>query len=76
MITLDHALDVAMQLSYEQRQMLIDILSKRQTEERREELAENAREAVKSFHAGELKTESADELIKRLHASVREEDEA
>ncbi len=72
MITLDHALDVVMQLSYKQRQMLIDILSKRQIEERREELAENAREALKSFHAGELKSESADELIKRLHASVRE----
>jgi len=48
--------------------LLIDILSKRQTGERREEIAENALEAVKSFHAGELKTESADNLIKRLHS--------
>ncbi|OQW99702.1 MAG: hypothetical protein BWK80_62615 [Desulfobacteraceae bacterium IS3] len=63
---MDHALDVVMRLSYEQRQMLIDILSKRQTEERREEPPENARESVKSFHAGELKTESSDELTAKL----------
>ena len=75
MTILDHALDVTMQLSYDQKQMLIDILSKRQIRERREEIAENAREAVKSFHAGELKTESTDELIKRLHASFKEEED-
>jgi hypothetical protein len=75
MITLDHALDVAMQLSYEQKQMLIQILLKRQVDERREEIAENARDALRAFHAGELKTESADSLISRLHASIEDEDE-
>jgi hypothetical protein len=69
MITLNQAIDVAMQLSYEQRQMLIDILSKRQIEDRREKLAENDSETVKSFHAEELKSESADELIAKLKSA-------
>jgi len=75
MTTLDQVLDTAMQLPYEQKQMLIDILWKRQLEARREEIAVNAREAVKAFHAGELKTESVDELLTRLHDSVKEQDD-
>lgn len=54
---------------------LIDILLKRQTEYRREEIAENAREAVRAFHAGELETETADQLISRLHAYSDEDDQ-
>jgi hypothetical protein len=70
MITLDQALDVVMQLEYEQRKLLLDILCKRQIEDRREEIAQNAREAISAFQTGELKTETADELINRLHASL------
>jgi len=72
MITLDNALDAAMQLSYEQKQMLIKILWKRQIEARREEIAANAREATRAFHAGELQTESIDELLARLTNSVND----
>lgn len=70
MITLDQALDVVMQLEFEQKEMLLEILQKRQIEERREEIGQNAREAVRAFQAGELKTETADELLHRLHASL------
>ena len=49
MITLDQALDVVMQLEYEQKELLLDILRKRQIEERREEIAQNAREAIQAF---------------------------
>ncbi len=70
MTTLDQALDTAMKLSHEQKQMLIEILWKRQIEERRDEIAANAREAIRAFHAGELKTETMDELLTRLHASA------
>jgi hypothetical protein len=69
MITLDEALDVVMQLEYEQKELLLDILRKRQIEERREEIAQNAQEAIQAFQAGELKTETADELTNRLHTS-------
>jgi hypothetical protein len=74
MITLDQALDIIMQLEYEQKEMLLDILRKRQIEERREEIAQNAEEAIRAFQAGELKTETADELINRLHASLETSD--
>jgi hypothetical protein len=74
MTTFDQTLDMVMRLSYEQRQMLTDILSKRQTEERREEISQNAKEAIRAFHAGELKAETADQLIRRLNASVGDED--
>lgn len=73
MTTLDQALDTVMCLSYEQRQTLMDILSKRQSEERREEISGNAKEAIRAFHAGELKSETASQLIKRLNASVEDE---
>jgi len=72
MTTLDHALDTAMQLPYKQRETPINILLKRQVEHRREEIAENAREAVRAFHAGELKSETAEALIRRLHTSVED----
>ncbi len=62
MTTLDRALDAAMELSFEQKQMLIEILWKRQRDERREEIAANAREAIQAFHAGELKAETIDEM--------------
>ena len=75
MITLDQALDVIMQLEYEQKEMLLEILRKRQIEDRREEIAQNAREAINAFQAGELKTETADELINRLHASLETVDD-
>jgi hypothetical protein len=74
MTALDQALDTAMKLSYEQKQMLIEILWKRQIEERRDEIAANAREAIRAFHAGELKTETIDDMLARLHASVGDGD--
>jgi hypothetical protein len=70
MITLDQALDMVMQLENEQKEMLLEILWKRQIEDRRLEMAQNAQEAISAFHAGELKTETSSELIDRLHASL------
>lgn len=76
MVTLDYALDTAMQLPAEQKDMLVEILQKRRIAERRNEIAHNAKEAREAFHRGELKEETADELITRLRASLEiEEDE-
>ncbi len=69
-ITLDRALDVAMQLSREQQEMLIQVLRNRQIEQRREEIAANATDALHAFGEGELSDETADELIARLHTSL------
>jgi hypothetical protein len=61
-----------MQLSDEEREMLIDILQKRQIETRRDEIARNAQEALEAFRAGKLQPEAAETLIARLHASLRQ----
>jgi hypothetical protein len=71
MTTLDQALDVVMQLEDEQKDMLLEILQRRRVEDRRHEIAANAQEATRALRAGELRAEPADELIRRLHASLR-----
>ncbi len=75
MATLDKALDAAMQLSDEEREMLIDILQKRQIEARRDEIARSAQEALAAFRAGKLQPEAAEALITRLHSSLETEHE-
>jgi len=75
MVTLDQALDTVMQLSNEEREMLIEILRRRRIEEQREEIAASAHEAIEAFHAGKLKAETVEELLLRLHASVEGEGE-
>ncbi len=75
MTTLDNALDAVMQLSSEQKQMLIEILWRRQIDERRDEIAANAREAISAFHAGTLEPEPVEDLIERLHVSLDQPDD-
>ncbi len=65
-MNINNILESVDHFSYEQLDFLIGILNKRQIEKRREEIAQNAVKAIASFHKGELKTETADELIKRL----------
>lgn len=70
MTTLDKTLDAAMQLPPEQREMLVEILRKRQIEERRKEIAENARAAQEELKAGKLQSRPIEEIIQELNASV------
>ncbi|HEC83648.1 MAG: hypothetical protein DRR08_10415 [Candidatus Parabeggiatoa sp. nov. 2] len=72
MMTLDQALDTVMQLSLEQREMLINIVQHRDIENRRREMAKEAREAIADFHAGKLKPQSTQEIISTLHQSLNE----
>lgn len=65
-ITLDDAIDVAMQLPPDQRDMLVEILRHRQIEARREEMAQSAKEEIAAFHAGQLTPQSAEEVIQDL----------
>jgi hypothetical protein len=67
MMTIDQALTDIMQLDYTSRQMLLEILQKRQIEECRNEIAENAEQAIKDLHAGNFTAMSAEEAIKHLH---------
>lgn len=70
MITLDSVLDAAMQLPVAEKQMLIDILSKRQIEERRDEILQNANDARDAFQRGELKAERATAFIERMNTAL------
>ncbi|RKZ80668.1 MAG: hypothetical protein DRR19_23215 [Candidatus Parabeggiatoa sp. nov. 1] len=72
MMTLDKALDTVMQLSLEQREMLINIVQHRDIENRRREMATEAREAIADFHAGKLKPQSTQEIITTLRQSLNE----
>ncbi len=61
--TLGQVLDSAMQLSSDEQEMLLDIIRRRLTEERRRQIAEDAQESVQLFHAGQLPPQTADEII-------------
>ncbi len=72
MVTLDKTLDAAMQLPPEQREMLVEILRKRQIEERRKEIAENAREAKQDLDAGKISPKPVEKIIKELNESLNQ----
>jgi hypothetical protein len=67
-MTIDQALNDIMQLDYTSREMLLEILLKRQTEARRDQIAKSAEQAIKGFHAGNFTPMSAEEAIKLLQA--------
>lgn len=54
MTTLDAVLDKANELSFQEKEMLLEILRKRQIEERREEIARNGRQAKEDLKTGKL----------------------
>lgn len=65
-MTIDQALDDIMQLDEASREMLLDILQKRQIELNRDRIAKNAKKALKEFHAGNFTPMSAEDAIKHL----------
>lgn len=74
MVTLDQAIDAAMRLPYEQREMLLDILRKRQTEARRERMAQDAQTSLNAFQAGELVAQTAAEIIAELQRTLQDDE--
>lgn len=74
-VTLDQTLEMAMQLSPEQQQMLVDILTRREIETWRQEAARDARADIEAFHRGELKPEPVQDIIARLRADLEAEAE-
>jgi len=68
MITLDETLDSIMKLDSSSREMLLEILQKRQVEERRAEIEKNAKEAKAAFKAGKLKSVTAKDAISILNS--------
>ena len=73
--TLDYALDVVMQLSQEQQDMLVDIVTRRKIQAWRKEAARDAREAVAAVRRGELEPEPVEDIIARLRANLETDKE-
>ncbi|MBS1530834.1 MAG: hypothetical protein JSU01_11035 [Bacteroidetes bacterium] len=68
MVTIDSTLDEIMQLDFASREILLEILQKRQMEARRNEMAKNAKQSLKDYHAGKATPLTADEAIRKLKA--------
>lgn len=66
-VTLDQAIDTALQLPFEQREMLVDILRSHHIEARRQEIAADARKSIAAFREGRLKAQSIEEILADLH---------
>ena len=74
MATLDEALDIVEQLPEDQQQLLFEILRKRAIEQRRNEIAVEAAEAIQEYRSGSLKPLTADEAIDELRRSLQKID--
>ena len=73
MVTLEEALMTVNQLSIEQREMLLEIVKNQMIEARREEIAQNAKEAIAAFHRGELKPQPLEDIISELEETLTED---
>jgi hypothetical protein len=73
MVTLEDAILTVNQLSIEQREMLLEIVKNQMIEARREEIAQDAKEAIAAFHRGELKPQPIEVIISELQATLAED---
>lgn len=67
MITLNDTLDSIMQLDSSSREMLLEILQKRQIEERRKEIAKNAEQTKADFKSKKIRATTAAKVISILN---------
>ena len=66
MTTLEQELNTVSKLPIEYQKMLIEIIQNPLITNRRQEIAEDADKAISSFHKGELKPQTIDEIIAEL----------
>ena len=74
MVTLEEAILTVNQLSIEQRKMLLEIIKNQMIEARRDEIAQDAKEAIAAFHRGELKPQPIEDIISELQATLAEDE--
>ncbi len=72
-VTLDKVLENVMQLPEEQQEMLVEILRHRHIEARRAEIARDAQESLKQFREGNLRPQTATEVIEELRRFLEQE---
>jgi hypothetical protein len=75
MNTLDQVLETALQLPYEQQEMLIKILQNRHHENRRTEIAADAQQTLTDFHVDKFRHQSAEDVVAALRQSLHEPEE-
>ena len=68
MVTINSTLEDIMQLDFASREMLLEILQKRQIEARREEIAKNGKQALKEYRSGKIRPQTAEEIIEELNS--------
>ncbi len=66
MTTLEQELNTVSKLPIEYQKMLSEIIQNPLITNRRQEIAEDADKAISSFHKGELKPQTIDEIIAEL----------
>jgi hypothetical protein len=66
MVTINSTLEDIMQLDYASREMLLEILQKRQIEARRSEIAKTAKQTLKEYKSGNITPLDANEVVKKL----------
>ncbi|MCX9081710.1 MAG: hypothetical protein OIN83_05895 [Candidatus Methanoperedens sp.] len=67
MVTLDKVLEETEHLEFDDREYLLNILSKRQIELRRIEISKRVKEALKAYKEGNVKIGKLNELWKDLN---------
>ena len=75
MVTLTDVLDAVEQLTDEEQETLADIIRQRQIERRRDEIAQNAKEAIAAYRAGLLPSYTAEEAIAELNRYLESDEE-
>ena len=68
MVTINEALDAIMQLDAASREMLLEILQKRQIEERRKEIARSGKQAKADYKSGKIVPDTTANIIRSLNA--------
>jgi len=71
-VTLDQAIDAAMQLPPAQQDMLLDVLRSRRIEARRAEIATDALQSTAAYRIGQLKSQSAETVIAELRRALED----
>lgn len=66
-VTFQQTLEMIESLSEEERKSLVEIVTRRLTEERREEIAHAVAEARKDYASGEVKRGTVDDVLRDLH---------
>ncbi|HWZ03826.1 MAG TPA: hypothetical protein VNX40_09460 [Mucilaginibacter sp.] len=68
MVTISSTLEDIMKLDYASREMLLEILQKRQIEVCKDGIARSAKISLKEYHSGKITPVTADEAIRKLEA--------